>query len=146
MKQYVLETWSFMRAVRQEIWISHLPWVSLALKTMGKWRSSTLREAGWRDHPKLSTCPSPGPGAGRTTLSASWQLFNLFLKTSDGGPTASPANLRWCLPNLTDGKGFINFYPSFIILIFSSPQVEHIAVWMRFSFRLRHTFTCLNEC
>jgi len=81
-----------------------------------------------------STSPYPSSGARWTTWSASWQLFNLLLKKSNGGPTASLANLRWCLANLTDGKAFDNFYPNFIILIFSSLQVDHIALWTRLSF------------
>lgn len=57
----------------------------------------------------------PALGQDELLLRASWQLFNLFLKMSDGGPTASLANLRWCLDRLTDGKSLIIF-----ILVLSS--------------------------
>lgn len=70
-----------------EIWILHILSVSLVLKTMGKWRARILIEAGWRDIRGYLLVHLPALGhewATPTCFLASWQLFNLLLRTSDG--------------------------------------------------------------
>lgn len=70
-----------------EIWILHILSVSLMLKTMGKWRAWILIEAGWRDIRGYLLVHLPALGhewATPTCFLASWQLFNLLLRTSDG--------------------------------------------------------------